>query len=111
MSKLLVNSDGVLNCHLHSSREGITGVLTQPSREVILEHNQTLRNNEHLQKDLSFGRLVCNMPVLDLMHWTKLYPLLGDYSNPKARRKEWLRFLASSEGTPYLVRTKKQGRV
>ena len=112
MSRLLTDSEGALQCHLHDSgHNGVTGVLTQPNRNDVLEHCKMLRNNEHLQKDLEFGRLVCNMPVIDLHHWTNKYPKLADYSDPKGRRAFWLKFLASSDGAPYLVRRKKDGRV
>jgi len=112
MSKLTSSTDGVLVNTLHQTGHSeVTGVLHQPSENAILEYNSELRKMADLQKDLSFGRLVANIPMIGWMELTRKYPKLVDYSNPLARRKEVLRVLSMTENRKYLVRPMKRGKV
>ena len=72
-------------------------------RAAILERNQQLRINPGAQQDLSFGRQVLAIPVLDDYLLKKKYP---DLNSPDKQIREiaLARFMASSESAPYKVR-------
>ena len=78
-------------------------VMSTNIRAAILERNQQLRINPGAQQDLSFGRQVLAIPVLDDYLLKKKYP---DLNSPDKQIREiaLARFMASSESAPYKVR-------
>ena len=74
-------------------------------RKAILNHNKTLRNNEDLQQDLSFGRVVAQIPFEDYYALCKMYPELSTPGHPD-RQKIIMQVLNSPEGYGYRIREK-----
>lgn len=111
MSKLFEHSDGVLNVTLHQSDEDeVTGTLHQPTRNMILERNQELRNNPGTLRDFTFGSHVACIPLEDLFALKQKYPGLRS-RDAKIRSKTMIDILRSPEGRKFLVRDKRQGRL
>lgn len=77
---------------------------TQPSENLIYEHNQNLRKDNVLG-DLSFGRQIASIPFIA---WEKAirdgYAL--NAKDAQIAEKELFRFLRSEEGRKCLVRDK-----
>lgn len=105
--KELVNSDGVFVSHRHrQAHEGVNGryyhTLDQPTRKLILERNAELRKNKGTLKDLSFGRQLASIPVLDYYALQKKFPKLKS-SDAKERSAEMMRVLRMPEYKYLLV--------
>ena len=75
--------------------------LVQPSRLLVLERNQAMRNAGG-PKDLSFGRWQLCIPLEDLAVLKQRNLELGARDNA-TRTKAWQRFVASPESLPYRV--------
>ena len=104
MSSKLVNADGVFTSHLHKQRhEGQAGrfyhTLDQPSRRLILERNAELRKNKGVLKDLSFGRQLASIPLLDYYALQRKFPKLKS-TDGKERSEELMRVLRMPEYKP-----------
>jgi len=76
--------------------------LSQPSRQLILDRNATLRQIPGAVRDLSFGRLALTIPLEDLETIRDKYPDLRS-KDPEIKRRAWHAFIASSESLPYRV--------
>lgn len=111
MGKVLQFSDEVLTTTIHDTGyDELTGVVTQPSQNMILKRNQELRNNPGALRDLSFGSLVASIPFVDYFGLRQKYPELRS-PDAKIRSKKMIQILKSLEGAEYLVKNKKQGRI
>ena len=104
LNKILGGFDGVLKNTIHTSREGYTGVLTQPSRNLILERNKELQKNEGAIRDLSFGRQVASIPIIDYLALQKKYPKLRS-KDGREKKAEMVRILQLPENKKFLVRS------
>jgi hypothetical protein len=100
-----VEYDGVLRFdYFESPHEGkVHRRTSQPSADLILNRNAELRKNPGALRDLSFGRLVLNIPVNDLEMLERKYPELRSPDSTE-RTAAWARFTASAESAPYKVR-------
>lgn len=105
LNDLFGSTDGVLKNTIHTSREGHTGVITQPSRDVILKRNSELRKNPGSIRDLSFGRMAASIPLIDYIALKKKYPILG-HPDAKVRSDAMIKFLKTPEGSIYTVQEK-----
>lgn len=105
MSKVFdqVESDGVfVSKRVYQPHEDrIYRQLSQPSRKLILERNAELRKNDVI-KDLSFGRFIADIPLIDMENLRKKYPDLASHDS-KIRSKALFNLLNSPEGRIYLV--------
>jgi hypothetical protein len=112
MSRLHKSSDEVFtNTLVQNGPDEVVGLLQQPSDEIILERNKQLRNNPGAQRDLTFGRQITSIPMIDWLVLKKKYPKIADYSDPVGRSAEIMRIMRLPENRKYLVRDKKQGRI
>jgi hypothetical protein len=78
-------------------------VMSTDIRTAILERNHQLRINPGAQHDLSFGRQVLAVPLLDDYHLKRKYPDLAS-PDKQIREAALAKFCASSESAPYKVR-------
>lgn len=101
--------DGVLLSKFKMEGGTLVRKQTQPSREMILDHNAELRKNEGALNNLSFAGLELNIPLLDLTVLQKKYPALKS-TIAHERRDAWLKFMGSSESDPYRVRDRRKAR-
>lgn len=95
-------TDGVLVRELYAEPDGtVSSRLHQPSRDAILERTARVRAEKPL-RDLTFGRKVLDIPVIDrfVLHFT--HPELDD-PDTATRTRAWHRFIASSDSAPYRV--------
>lgn len=97
--------DGVLEREFKydAHDDTIVSILKQRDRKKILERNQRLRNNESLQKDLSWGRMVASIPFEDFEVLKHKYPELANEAHPD-HQKVLMRVLNSPEGFQYRLR-------
>lgn len=76
--------------------------LTQPSEDIILNHNSELRKNKGALRDFEFGRQVASIPMI---MWEKAirdgYNLTS--KDKTIREREMNRFLRSEDGKKCLV--------
>lgn len=79
-------------------------VTTQPTETQILEHNQELRRNPGVLKDLSFGRCQLIIPDVVMEQLRRDNPELGPLADAQTRTRWWQRFAASTASAPYRVR-------
>lgn len=103
----IVQTDGVLvsryHVNKHEGRHGRTyHTLDQPSRKLILERNAELRKTPGTLKDLSFGRQLASIPVLDYYALRQKFPKLRS-SDAKERSEEMMRVLRMPEYKYLLV--------
>jgi len=92
-------SDGVLLREVYAECGGVTGRLSQPGREAILEKNARAQI-ERPNRDLTFGRMVLNIPFLDRHVLRTTHPEL-DAPDKEIRTAAWVKFIASSESRPF----------
>lgn len=86
-------ADNVLQC-----------VREQPGRELILDTNQRLRNEDLITKDRpGFGRYALNIPFEDYVALQAKYPELAS-NDPLVKSKAYHKFMQSPESLPYRVR-------
>ena len=109
MTDMLAEFDGVLFSSWRFEGAQLVRKQTQPSRELILDHNAELKKNPGALQNLSFAGLELNIPVLDLIVLQKKYPALGS-SIGQERKAAWLKFMGSSESDPYRVRDRRKKR-
>ncbi len=95
--------DEVFKTEFKYDGEKLHRKLTQPTEELILERNKQLRNNQEVQRDLTFGRQVASIPFNDYEALKRKYPELAK-GDSQQRQKTLLRILNSSEGKKYLIR-------
>jgi len=105
LNKILGGFDGVLKNTIHTSREGYTGVLTQPTRNLILERNKELRKNPGAIRDLSFGRQAASIPIIDYLALKKKHPILN-HPDARIRSAEMIRVLKLPENSIFHVQEK-----
>ena len=77
----------------------------QPDRNIIMRNTRTMRDAASLgekPKDLSFGRFVGRIPIVDFLRIQKSHP---DLFSPDVEiaRKATIKFFNSTEGAPYRV--------
>ena len=102
MRRHRVDYDGVLRTDVVSTdAASLQTQITQPTRELILEDNKR-RQIEEPTNDLSFGRWVLQIPVIDLANLVRKYPEL-QAPDRQIKRQAWARFMASDECRPYRV--------
>lgn len=79
----------------------------QPDRNVIMQNTAEMRKAAETESsklgDMSFGRLIARIPIVDFYRIQQTHPDLfaGD---PETVRKAVIRFFNSPEGAPYRVR-------
>lgn len=99
-----VTSDGVLDHHFITQAHEpgkIVQAVTQPTRDIILNRNQQIRN-EKVEKDLSFGRHVACVPLEDMEALKLKYPGLKS-KDGKVRTAAWAAILKDPTNKKYLV--------
>ena len=107
LTKMFSQTDGVLVNTLHcTGHNEVTGVITQPSQKLILQRNAELRKNPGSLRDLSFGRQIASIPLLDYLALRAKYPKLADRSDAKRYSAELIRVLKMPENKEFLVRNK-----
>jgi hypothetical protein len=83
----------------------VTRVISQPGRNEILAQNAELATGiaqGDKIKDLSFGRYLGSVPMVDILNWQVNHPdLFSD--DAQIARKALIKFWNSSEGRPYRV--------
>jgi len=96
------DADAVMVRELYAEPDGtVVARLHQPSRQAILEHNARSRI-EHPRRELTFGRLVLNIPLVDRERLRATHPEL-DAPDAETRRRAWLKFITSAEALPFKV--------
>ncbi len=79
--------------------------LSQPGRDEVLEFNKLAAieaSTGNKPRDLSFGRYLGSIPVLDFLNIQKSHPDLFS-SDPGIARPALIKFWNSTEGRPYRV--------
>ncbi len=109
VAEMLTEFDGVLLSSWRFEGGKLVRKQTQPSRELILDHNAELKKNPDALRHLSFAGLELNIPMLDLIVLQKKYPALAS-SIGQERKAAWLKFMGSSESDPYRVRDRRKKR-
>ncbi len=100
--RILAETDGVLLREVYAEPDGTLSIrLHQPSRDAILAHTARVRAEKPL-RDLSFGRKVADIPVLDRVRLRTTHPEL-DAPDHDTRRRAWAAFLASPAAAPFKV--------
>lgn len=102
-----IQDDGVMRVdYHHCAHEGRNGrtyaTLDQPSRKLILERNAELRKTPGTLKDLSFGRQLASIPLLDYYELQRKFPRLRT-DDVKDRSEEMMRILRMPEYSYLLV--------
>jgi len=96
------DADQVLVRELYAEPDGtLSSRLHQPSRQAILEHNARSRI-EHPRRELTFGRMVLNIPLLDRERLRHTHPDL-DHPDAETRNRAWRLFIQSAEALPFKV--------
>lgn len=96
--------DGVFKSELLfcDHTEEVARKLTQPTEDLILNHNAELRKNKGALRDFEFGRQLASIP---LNMWEKAirdgYDLQS--KDKQIREREMARYLRSPEGRACLV--------
>lgn len=95
------DGDGVMERHVFREPDGtISSVLRQPSRDAIM--SQIQRHRLGVQRKLDWGRMIMQIPEVDLARIKDKYPELKA-PDAETRNRAWASFIASSESTPYKV--------
>ena len=105
------SNDGELHTRFNVAPTGSKRVtrlerqIVQPGRDAIMEQIKTERAaaDDGDLKDMSFGRYVGSIPMLDMLTIQKNHP---DLFSPDVEiaRKATIKFFNSTEGAPYRVK-------
>lgn len=97
-------SDGVLRRDFRYSphSDEVNSRLEQSSRDAILNYNRRLRNEGVVGKGLEWGRMVAQIPLVDLEVLKFKYPELQDERHPDYQ-KTLMKILSGPEGLKYRI--------
>jgi hypothetical protein len=94
--------DEVFKVQYERQGDKMVRAMTQPTEELILRRNKKLRQNPGVLKDLSFGRLVANIPLNDLEALKRKYPELA-HGDAELRSLTMMKILQMPEYKKFLV--------
>jgi len=97
--------DGDLASRFRMEGNTLVKETVKPNRASIMEQNKRDANNVtqgKRPKDLSFGRFLGSVPMIDIIDWQKKHPDLFS-PDPEIARKALIKFWNSTEGAPYRV--------
>lgn len=87
----------------HAPTNEVLVTREQPSRSLILDQAQRLRNEPEALRPLSFGVWALTIPFEDLENLEAANPELKS-TDKETRRRAWRKFIASPESLPYRVK-------
>ena len=99
--------DGLFVDRFEVEDEKLYRVRTQPSESAILEHNKQLRLNPGSVNDLSYGRLIADIPEIIYQQALK-DGFQFNHPDPQIARLEKRRFLNTPIGKACMVQDKTQ---
>lgn len=99
--------DGVIAQNFRVEDDKLYRVMSQPSEDIIMNHNKELRKNEGALVDMEFGRLRANIP-LNIYEAAIRCGYDLDNKDGKIWRMEMERFLNSPIGRACQVRDERK---